>query len=366
MAKLVIAEGEAAVAKRSAELDDLKITLKEKIELGDVVRIEAAPGNVLDSYLHMQGGRGVNAVLVEMANATQELAHDVAVHIGFARPKYLSRNDVPDDIVDHERQTLETISRNEGKPEAALPKIIEGRLNGFFKDVALLDQPYAKDDKQSITQLIGSAIDRSFRPGRDRLIGVSSAATPRWNRIVFKPSGEALAGDSGQGLDAATLESTAQEIIAVREMDVDVCVVVGGGNFWRGRTGAMSGMDATQSDHIGMLGTVMNAPRLAGRARARRPGHPGAERHRDAPAVRAVHPPQGDAPSRAGQGRDLRRRNRQPVLHHRHRRRAACRRDRCRRPAEGHPFRRRWRLQRRSAHRARRRRSTTRSPTSRS
>jgi elongation factor Ts len=157
LTKLVIADGEAAVATRSSQLDDLRITLKENISLGDVVRIEAAPGNVLDSYLHLQGGRGVNAVLVEMAGATQELAHDVAVHIGFARPKYLSRNDVPADIVEHERQTLETISRNEGKPEAALPKIIEGRINGFFKDVALLDQPYAKDDKQSITQLIGSA-----------------------------------------------------------------------------------------------------------------------------------------------------------------------------------------------------------------
>ncbi|MEP7201228.1 MAG: translation elongation factor Ts [Ilumatobacteraceae bacterium] len=157
LVKLVIAEGEGAVSQRAAQLDDLKITLKEKIELGEVVRFEAAPGNVLDSYLHLQGGRGVNAVLVEMAGATQELAHDVAVHIAFARPKYLSRNDVPEDVVTHERQTLETISRNEGKPEAALPKIIEGRLNGFFKDVALLDQPYAKDDKQSISQVIGSA-----------------------------------------------------------------------------------------------------------------------------------------------------------------------------------------------------------------
>jgi elongation factor Ts len=157
LAKLVIAEGEGAVAQRSTQLDDLKITLKEKIELGEVVRFEAAPGNVLDSYLHIQGGRGVNAVLVEMSNASQELAHDVAVHIAFARPKYLSRNDIPADVVEHERQTLETISRNEGKPEAALPKIIEGRLNGFYKDVALLDQPYAKDDKQSVTQVIGSA-----------------------------------------------------------------------------------------------------------------------------------------------------------------------------------------------------------------
>jgi len=60
-------------------------------------------------------------------------------------------------VLDKERATLETISRNEGKPEAALPKIIEGRINGFFKDVALLDQPYAKDDSRSVTKLIGSA-----------------------------------------------------------------------------------------------------------------------------------------------------------------------------------------------------------------
>ena len=81
-----------------------------------------------------------------------------------------------------------------------------------------------------------------------------------WKRIVFKPSGEALAGASGQGLDGDTLDATAKEIIDLRQnLGVDVAVVVGGGNFWRGREGSMTGMDATQSDHIGMLGTVMNA-----------------------------------------------------------------------------------------------------------
>jgi len=86
------------------------------------------------------------------------------------------------------------------------------------------------------------------------------AQRPTFKRIVFKPSGEALAGDSGKGLDGATLEATAKEIIDLRQnLGVDVAVVVGGGNFWRGREGSMSGMDATQSDHIGMLGTVMNA-----------------------------------------------------------------------------------------------------------
>jgi len=83
---------------------------------------------------------------------------------------------------------------------------------------------------------------------------------PSFKRIVFKLSGEALAGESGVGLDGATLQSTAAEIIDLRQnLGVDVAVVVGGGNFWRGRTGSLTGMDPTQSDHIGMLGTVMNA-----------------------------------------------------------------------------------------------------------
>jgi uridylate kinase len=88
----------------------------------------------------------------------------------------------------------------------------------------------------------------------------SSQPDTRWKRIVFKPSGEALAGPTGKGLDGATLDHTADEIVDLRQnLGVDVAVVVGGGNFWRGRAGSMAGMDATQSDHIGMLGTVMNA-----------------------------------------------------------------------------------------------------------
>jgi elongation factor Ts len=154
---LVLAKGPEAVAERATELEQLKVTLKENIALGEVVRIEAADGNVLDSYHHIQGGRGVNAVLVEIAGGTVELAHDIAVHIAFARPKYLSKNDVPADVVAKERETLTALSRNEGKPEQALPKIVEGRLGGFFKEVALLEQPYAKDDKQSISQLLGGA-----------------------------------------------------------------------------------------------------------------------------------------------------------------------------------------------------------------
>ena len=154
---LVVSKGADAIAERTAQLEELKILLKEKIELGEVVRFEAEGGNVIGHYEHIQGGRGVNGVLVELAGGSDELAHDIAVHIAFARPKYLRRDDVPADVVEAERKTLETITLNEGKPEAAVPKIVEGRLNGFFKDVSLLEQPYAKDDKQSITQILGDA-----------------------------------------------------------------------------------------------------------------------------------------------------------------------------------------------------------------
>jgi len=157
LADLVRAKGEAAVGERAKQLDDLKILLKEKIELGEVVRFEAAAGNIMDSYVHVQGGRGVNVVLVEMKGATEELAHDIAVHIAFARPKYLTREEVPADAVAAERATRETATRNEGKPEAAIGKIVEGKLNGFYKDLCLLEQPYAKDDKKSVKQVIGSA-----------------------------------------------------------------------------------------------------------------------------------------------------------------------------------------------------------------
>ncbi|MEM9038490.1 MAG: translation elongation factor Ts [Actinomycetota bacterium] len=162
LAELVAAKGTDAVADRTSELEELKVTLKENIGLGDVARIEAADGNALGHYQHIQGGRGVNAVLVEIAGGDDELAHDVAVHIAFARPKYLSRDDVPAEVVAAERQTLETITRNEGKPEQAIEKIVDGRINGFFKDVALLDQPYAKDDKKSVAQYIGSASIAGF------------------------------------------------------------------------------------------------------------------------------------------------------------------------------------------------------------
>ena len=142
-------------AERAKEIEDLRLTLKEHIELGEVVRIEADAGNVARLLPARPGRAGRQRRARRAGRRHPQLAHDIAVHIAFARPKYLCRDDVPADVVEKERATLEAITRNEGKPEQAIRKIVEGRLNGFFKEICLLEQPYAKDDKLSISQLLG-------------------------------------------------------------------------------------------------------------------------------------------------------------------------------------------------------------------
>jgi elongation factor Ts len=160
LAQAVASDGEGAVETLKDLVDDLRLSLKENIEVGKVVRFVAEPGHLLDTYLHIQNGRGVNGVLVELTGGSPELAHDIAVHIAFGRPGYLRREEVPADEVAAERRALEAQTRNEGKPEQALPKIIEGKLNGWYKrvpDGVLLEQPYARDDKQTVAQVLGSA-----------------------------------------------------------------------------------------------------------------------------------------------------------------------------------------------------------------
>jgi uridylate kinase len=88
----------------------------------------------------------------------------------------------------------------------------------------------------------------------------ATAGDTRWKRIVLKLSGEAFAGEDGYGIDGKLVEQFANEIVDVRQgLDVDVAVVVGGGNIWRGMAGAGAGMDRAQADYMGMLATVINA-----------------------------------------------------------------------------------------------------------
>ncbi len=152
-AALAAQVGGQSIADRIA--DDAAI-IGEKVELRRVVKIA---GSQFAVYLHRTSKDlpPQVGVVVAYEGKDEETARAIAQHISFADPQYLTKDEVPADAVEAERRIVEEISRGEGKPEAALPKIVEGRLGAFFKQVALLEQDYARDNKLSITQVLSQA-----------------------------------------------------------------------------------------------------------------------------------------------------------------------------------------------------------------
>jgi elongation factor Ts len=178
LARLAVDEGKEELAELELEgvsvgehVTQLAARLGENIALGRVVVFETADG-LLDAYKHVQNERGTIGVLVELGGvdpaspAARETAHDVALHVASAAPRYLTRDDVPPDVVAKEREVFEELTRNEGKPENAIPKIVDSRLNGFYRDVVLLEQQWVKDPKTTIGKLVeglgGDAAIRRF------------------------------------------------------------------------------------------------------------------------------------------------------------------------------------------------------------
>ncbi|PWD50083.1 elongation factor Ts [Serinibacter arcticus] len=137
-------------------VDETAATLGEKIVVRRVARLA---GENISVYLHRTAKDlpPQVGVLVASSKPAAEIAGEVAMHVAAFSPVYLIRDEVPADTVADERRIAEETSRNEGKPEAALPKIIEGRLNGFFKDQVLLEQAFARDPKKSVGQVVKDA-----------------------------------------------------------------------------------------------------------------------------------------------------------------------------------------------------------------
>ena len=136
-------------------VDALAATIGEKLELGRVVVFDGT----VASYMHRRASDLPPAigVIVEFDGDDVETARGAAMQIASLRAQYLTRDDVPADVVANERRIAEDIAREEGKPEQALPKIVEGRVNGFFKDVVLLDQAYVRDNKKTVKQVLDEA-----------------------------------------------------------------------------------------------------------------------------------------------------------------------------------------------------------------
>ncbi|WP_210480861.1 translation elongation factor Ts [Naasia sp. SYSU D00948] len=152
-------EGNAAAAGSQTVgelINDEAALLGEKVELRRVAKV---PGEKFAIYLHKTSKDlpPQVGVVVGYTGDDAETARSIAQHIAFADPRYLTRDEVPADVVEREREIVTETAKNEGKPEAALPKIIEGRLTGFFKEIVLLDQPYAKDNKLTVTKVVQDA-----------------------------------------------------------------------------------------------------------------------------------------------------------------------------------------------------------------
>ena len=145
--------GEGTVKDR---LDAFAAIIGEKLQVGRIVRVE---GDNVDLYLHQTSPDlpPQVGVFVVTDAAGKSVAHDIAMHVAAYMPAYLDRDSVPADVLDKERATLEKITLEEGKPANIVPKIVEGRLNAFYKDNCLVDQAYARDPSKSVGQVLKEA-----------------------------------------------------------------------------------------------------------------------------------------------------------------------------------------------------------------
>jgi elongation factor Ts len=167
LTKLVAEQGDADLESKPYDggtvgdaVKQLGAKLGENVSIGRVARVESGDG-IVDGYKHIQNERGTIGVLVEVGGVdpsdapAREVAHDVALHVASAAPQYVTREDVPADVVEKERSVLEELTRNESKPEQAIPKIVEGRLNGFYKNTVLVEQPFIREPKTTVGKLLG-------------------------------------------------------------------------------------------------------------------------------------------------------------------------------------------------------------------
>jgi elongation factor Ts len=152
--RLTLLQAEARPGTTVEQLiDEAGASLKEKLELGRYARFE---GGYVDTYLHRSDAAlpPTLGVLIELDSDNAEVAKDLAQQVAAMRPLYVTRDDVPADVVEKERRIAEQITRDEGKPEQAIPRIVEGRLGAYFKDVVLVEQAFVKEQKTTIKQVL--------------------------------------------------------------------------------------------------------------------------------------------------------------------------------------------------------------------
>ncbi len=260
----VHADGEGAVEALEAERVDIAAKLGENIQVIGAKRMEAADGELLSSYIHPPGKVGA---LVRTKGGDPQVARSLALHLTFARPTYSTRDEVPAgarrrrarDPLARGRRALEARERAGEDRRGPAEQAVLRRVGAHRADVV----PRRRVHRHGRSGAEGAR----HRTARLRLVlglGVVAAAPQpsaptAFRRIVLKLSGEALMGSQEYGIDANTIDLLARELVHVRADGLEVALVIGGGNIYRGMAATAEGMDRATGDYMGMLATVLNS-----------------------------------------------------------------------------------------------------------
>ncbi len=266
-------DAKRALTESGGGVDRAKEILREQGLADAAKRTERAQTEgTVGSYLHSQAGRPVLGVMVALGSETdfvaksddfQQAANDIAMHAAAARPQWITRDEVPNEILDDERRLIAAQAKNEGKPEDVIDKIVDGRIEKFYSDAVLYDQVFIRSERFEGT--VGEMVKQlAARMGENiSVVQLSRVAVGEGSevaRVVLKLSGEAFADPELQyGIDPEVVDRVAEEISAVRGEGHEIAIVVGGGNIFRGVSEAAEGMDRANADYMGMLATVINA-----------------------------------------------------------------------------------------------------------
>jgi len=228
---------------------------------------EARQG-IIHSYIHLGGKIGVMLELncetdfVARTEDFKKLANELCLQIAFDSPKYISREEIPEDILNKEKDIIKEQLKDMDKPPQVIEKIIEGKMEDFYKKVCLIDLPYIRDDKIKVDDIIKNYIAKlgeNIVVRRFVRFEVGEKWYMNYKRILIKISGESLSKEKSSEYDLDFIMDICLQIKKIKEMGIEISIVIGGGNFWRGAEGEKIGVDRATSDYIGMIATIMNA-----------------------------------------------------------------------------------------------------------
>ncbi len=282
-----------ALTEAKGDMEQAVVILRKKgVSVAAKKATRVTSEGAVTSYIHAGGKIGVlvevncESDFVARTDDFKELVHDIAMHIAASDPRYVRKEDVTPADFAREKDIYLAKAVASGKPQHIAEKMVAGMMEKFYEEVCLLEQPFIKDQTMSIAQLIAAKIGKlgenisvrrfarfkvgdagetcslmqpASRTGNWKPETRNFMETPAFKRVLLKLSGEALAANQGFGVDTARIHEVAAELADVHKLGVQLAIVVGGGNFFRGVADQARDMDRVSADHMGMLATVINA-----------------------------------------------------------------------------------------------------------